>query len=596
MLKLLSASVLLALLVVFSEHYTGFRITSNKFSRRQAQTPTADIPDYILVSPDNVALAGIAPDGLDANDINNVMCLINRMRYDNKLPALALDAQLVRHAQARAELLSKDKVQVDNNAIVGDIDPLSFNSSVWADVKENIIISTQNPTFAYWQVQQNEAALAQLTNTTFVNFGIGYYNGYYVQALGVPIQAPKVVLPISWCPSNETFWKWVFPNDTPDTPIDSGSGLVGKAFPYEQFADANAFYNPDYPVAKNGLTTDPSYYFTPPEGSVPFLQDLSIIDSVAAGDSEKPYAAIADAGERGMTAAELNLMVCLINARRYESCLPPVALHSQLVAAAQAHSYEINRAQNMSHFGSAGSLSTRVRRRGFNYSGLGENVAYGMLTAYDAHITFSQSQMHLNNMLNPSYTFLGAGRSGQYWTVTLGTYMDKGTTPALSSLPLCPGSGIDVGIAFPSGLPDQPKLETTACGGTEAITVTTPPEVQTLLDQLDDEPTSSNQTSDKQEASQSSSSDDQTTSSSDQAKDNQEPSESSSKRPQSSTISDNPSSPVETAYVNIIVETRVVVVTVYVDGDAIANSTSKSDYSPTSLNDDDLDIIVEPEN
>ncbi|KAJ2443362.1 hypothetical protein IWW46_002567, partial [Coemansia sp. RSA 2440] len=335
MLKYLSASALLVLLVVFSEHYASFRITSNSFSRRQTQTPTADIPDYILVSPDNVALAGISPDGLDANDINNVMCLINRMRYDNKLPALALEAQLVRHAQARAELLSKDKIQVDNNAIVGDIDSLSFNSSVWADVKENIVISTQNPTFAYWQVQQNEAALAQLTSASFVNFGIGYYNGYYVQALGVPIQAPEVVLPISWCPSNETFWKWVFPNDTPDERIDSGSELVGKAFPYEQFADANAYYNPQYPVDKNGLTTDPSYYFTPPEGSVPFLQDLSIIDSVAAGDSEKPYAAIADAGERGMTAAELNLMVCLINARRYSSCLPPVALHSQLIAAAQ---------------------------------------------------------------------------------------------------------------------------------------------------------------------------------------------------------------------------------------------------------------------
>ncbi|KAJ2554075.1 hypothetical protein IWW35_001476 [Coemansia sp. RSA 1878] len=574
MLKYLSASALLVLLVVFSEHYTSFRITSNSFSRRQTQTTTADIPDYILVSPDNVALAGISPDGLDANDINNVMCLINRMRYDNKLPALALEAQLVRHAQARAELLSKDKIQVDNNAIVGDIDSLSFNSSVWADVKENIIISTQNPTFAYWQVQQNEAALAQLTNASFVNFGIGYYNGYYVQALGVPIQAPEVVLPISWCPSNETFWKWVFPNDTPDERIDSGSELVGKAFPYEQFADANAYYNPQYPADKNGLTTDPSYYFTPPEGSVPFLQDLSIIDSVAAGDSEKPYAAIADAGERGMTAAELNLMVCLINARRYSSCLPPVALHSQLIAAAQAHSYEMNRAQNMSHFGSAGSLGTRAKRRGFDYSGLGENVAYGMLTAYDAHITFSQSQMHLNNILNPSYTFVGAGRSGQYWTVTLGTYMDKATTPALSSLPLCPGGDIDIGIAFPSGLPDQPKLEPTACGGTEATTITTPPEIQTLLNQLDDEPTSSG----------------------DQAKDKQEISQSSSNRPKSSTIIDNPSSPVETAYVNIIVETRIVVVTVYVDGDALENSTSKADYSPTSLNDDDLDIIVEPEN
>ncbi|KAJ2356896.1 hypothetical protein GGF43_001784 [Coemansia sp. RSA 2618] len=470
-------------------------------------------------------------------------CLVNRLRYDKGVPALALEARLVRHAQARAELLSKDKVKIENNAIVGDIDPLSYNNTIWTDVKENILVSTQNPTFAHWEFQKSGAALAQLTNSSFTYFGIGYSNGYYVQALGMPMQAPDAMLGFSWCPSNETFWNWVFPKDTPNERVDDGSALVGTAFPFEQFASARASYNENFPAAENGLVAVPSYYFTPPAGSVPYLKDLSIIDSVAAADSKTPFAAIADGGDQGITLDELNLMVCLVNARRYESCLPPVALHTKLIAAAQAHSYEMNRAQNMSHYSGAGPLGTRVKRRGFAYSALGENVVYNTHTVYDAHAAFLGSQGHLNNMLNPKHTFIGAGRSGQYWTVVLGAYLDSSATPELSTLPLCPGSSVEIGIAFPSGLPLAPKLDSTACGATEAVAVTTTPAaVQTLLDQFG--------------ATSSASVDDD-----DDGDDDDD-----------------------------------VVSTIFVDGDALKSSysSSEAEYSPTSLNSGDLDIIVEP--
>ncbi|KAI9482491.1 hypothetical protein LPJ55_005043 [Coemansia sp. RSA 990] len=615
-------------------------VATRSISRRQQQPQqTSDIPDYVLVSPENVALAPSSPDGLDSNAINDIMCLVNRFRYDNNLTTLALDASLVRFAQARAELLSKDKIEVENNSIVGTIDPLVFNSSVWRDVKENILVSEQNPTFAYWEMLKSDAAKANLAQQSAVYFGVGYYNGYYVQALGEPLEVPADIELFPWCPSNETFWNWVFPNDAPEERVDDGSNLVDQAFPYEQYADALRYYDPNYPAKENGLVSEPKYYFTPPEGSVPYLKNLAIENNVAAANSSTPFAAIAPSGEKGMTAEELNLMACLINARRYDSCLPPLALHPQLIAAAQAHSYEMNRAQNMSHHGSAGSLGNRVRRRGFSFGAVGENVGYNMHTAYQAHVGFSESIMHLRNMLNPAYTFVGAGRSGQYWTVTFGSYLDQSITPPLDSLPLCPGSSLDISIAFPSGLPDAPKLETSACGGTEATSISTPPEIETLLEEFDkqngneEEPTptpsepeengggtdqeetdqeeTDQEETDQEEADQEETDqgetdqNDEDSDDDDQSPDDDKPSEPNhGNGSKSTTISNGENTPSPTdsvppVFVNIAVVTEVIMITVFVDGDALeANndeSSSEPEYSASSLDGSGLDIIVGPE-
>ncbi|KAJ2850561.1 hypothetical protein IWW36_001811 [Coemansia brasiliensis] len=637
MIKWLLLSIISVLLFAwfgYPNERSDKAITIHPISRRQQQQ-TTDIPDYVLVSPENVALAPSSPDGLDSNAINDIMCLVNRFRYDNNLTTLALDASLVRFAQARAELLSNDKIAVENNSIVGTTDPLVFNSSVWSDVKENILISQQNPTFAYWEMLKSDAVKANLAQQSLVYFGVGYYNGYYVQALGVPLQAPADAELFPWCPSNETFWHWVFPNDAPEEHVDDGSQLVDQAFPYEQFADAQQYYNPNYPAAENGLVPEPKYYFTPPEGSVPYLKDLAIENNVAAANSSTPFAATSISGEKGMTIEELNLMVCLINARRYGSCLPPVALHPQLIAAAQAHSYEMNRAHNMSHHGSAGSLGNRVRRRGFSFSAVGENVGYNMHTAYQAHVGFSESPRHLHNMLNPAYTFVGAGRSGQYWTVTFGSYLDQSITPPLDSLPLCPGSSLDISIAFPSGLPDAPKLDTTACGGTEATSISTPPEIETLLDEFDqqngnaEEPTSapSDQEETDQDVADQEETDQEETDQNDEDQENEnqddegsdnendndnqnsengKPSESShGGGTKSTTISNGESTPSPSdseppVYLNIAVVTEVIVVTVYVDGDALAASNDASlseepEYSASSLDGSGLDIIIGPE-
>ncbi|PIA13593.1 hypothetical protein COEREDRAFT_17476 [Coemansia reversa NRRL 1564] len=376
--------------------------------------------------------------------------------------------------------------------------------------------------------------------------------------------------------------------------VDQGD-IKGTTFPYESYAKASVFYDNSKPDFDNGLVTSPSFYFTPAKGSVPYLQNLSVTTTVTDSKSDKPYSAIADAGVQGLTKEELNLVVCLINAQRYKSCLPPLALNSQLIAAAQAHSYEMNRVHNMSHYSSAGDISMRLKRRGFSFSKAGENVAYGIHDAYSMYVKFAESQLHLDNILDPEFALVGSGRSGQYWTINFGTYMDKDAMPNQATLPLCPGNATDIKIAFPSGLPKEPKLEKAACGNTEATSVTPPPYIQTSGQENPPDSTTSPVETDGNNNEGDCENDGGTDNYSTEIPDNDKPT-----NPQENTNGD----VVVSGYVNYVVVTETVVCTVYVDGDALNNQVygeSKNDqdsedngYSAHSLDDGKLNIIVTP--
>ncbi|KAI7834403.1 hypothetical protein BX661DRAFT_174764 [Kickxella alabastrina] len=488
---LVLATLLLDSKPKFDHH--SLRHRNNVKRQETGSVVVTDIPDYILVSPDFVALAPTAPGGLSVNGINNMLCLANRLRYDQGIKPLALDAQLVRFAQSRAEFLSSIHAIITNNNIVGMNDPLPYNNTVWSVVTENLVHTQNNPTFAYWEIQGNKEAASNLANPDFMYFGAGHYDGYFVQVFGKPVKPTTTTDMFPLCTANQTFFNWVYPNGSPDKPVDK-SNIVKTAYPYAEIEKISPLYysttNEDH---DNGRTNDIKYYFTPKLGNVPHLKSLEIIDSVAPADSKTPYAAIASSGEQGMTEDELNLLVCLINARRYESCLPPVALHPQLIAAAQAHSYEMNFGQNMSHYGAMGSVGQRIKRRGFSFRNAGENVVANTHEVYAGHVTFMQSQGHLNNIINPKYTFIGGGRSGQFWTVNFANYMNDSMTPDPMTLPLCPGNATNIAIAFPNGLPSEPKLEKTACGNTVATSIVPPPYIQEQRTRTDEAavPTSS---------------------------------------------------------------------------------------------------------
>lgn len=439
-----------------------------------------DVPNYIIVSPDFVALAPSGPSGLNSNGVNNMICLANRYRYDQGLPPLALDAELVKFAQARAEYLDKLKAEIKDNAIAGVPDDPTFNKDVWKNVTQNMIKTTNNPTYAQWEIQNNKLMLQNFKSKNNVYFGCGKQGDYYVQVFGIPVKNGTVDQKIlQHCPSNETFHDWVFPNGEP-IPRKDKNQVTGKSFPYKAFAKLSPKLLETKDIYfDSGRTNSTKYYFTPSMGTVPYLKDLSIPNTTAPETAKVPYAAIAGSGELGMTKDEINLMTCLINARRYEACLPPLALHPSLIASAQAHSYENNRNLNMSHYSSMGPLGYMIKRRGYDYHYFAENIVANTHDVFRGHVTFSQSQGHLDNMLGTKYVHVGAGRSGQFWTVHFGNLLTPdGLDP--KTVPLCPGNKTSVEIAFPKGLPKEAKFDTTACGATKATSVPTPPYIQSM--------------------------------------------------------------------------------------------------------------------
>ncbi|KAJ2520855.1 hypothetical protein H4217_001772 [Coemansia sp. RSA 1939] len=466
-------------------------------SMEQASELMAAIPEYVQVSPDFVAYAPSSPYGLSGDALNNMVCLVNRFRYDNNQPALALHPKLIQYAQQRAQDLADTSAMVADNKIIADNDTeltlatgdVAFNATVWKDIKENLLQTGNNPTFAYWEFQSSSESSANLLDAEFAYFGAGYYNGYYVQAVGAPAETTSVASADSslfpWCPANESFWNWAFPNGASDT-HSKMADIAGQAFPYNAFASAPQFFSPYKAGEPSGMQTGYNYYFLKVDASIPFIDSLQPTETiVAANDSSTPYEAVSNNGRvQGITKEELNLLACLVNARRQEACLAPVALHPDLISAAQAHSYEMNRAQNMTHYGPSGPLSMRVKRRSFEYSTIAENIVYNTFDVFTAHSLFCNSQLHLNNMLNPDARFVGGGRSGQFWTVTFGAFLDDEKNPDVGTLPLCPGNNdTDISIAFPSGLPEETKIQTTACGNTEASPLPTPPYLENHKDE-----------------------------------------------------------------------------------------------------------------
>ncbi|KAJ1882833.1 hypothetical protein H4R99_003441 [Coemansia sp. RSA 1722] len=393
---------------------------------------------------------------------------------------MALDAQLMRYAQERAEYLADNNVQIADNKSSNQTYVPQYNSTYWIEVSENLLQTANNPTFAYWEFQNAESSAQKLSSNDYMFFGVGVYKDYYVQAFGIPVNPLKYdseLFPV--CTANETFYNWVYPNGITNEEGKS-SEINNTPFPFQAFADNSPVYasgNIDY---DNGRTNDANYYFSSPQGTVPYLKDLEIPETVSKWDSESPYQAVADSGIQGMTKDELNLMVCLINSRRYDSCLAPVALHPQLIASAQAHSYEINNAMNMSQYGPSGPLGQRIRRRGFDFETIGENIISSTHDVYNAFVVFSETQGQLDNILSESFTFLGAGRSGQFWVADFASYAGGADTPDPLTVPLCPGNETAISIAFPNGLPSAPKIQEGKCGNTQATEVVPPPYIQSM--------------------------------------------------------------------------------------------------------------------
>lgn len=95
---------------------------------------------------------------------------------------------------------------------------------------------------------------------------------------------------------------------------------------------------------------------------------------------------------------------------QYSSGLGALQRNSKLDNAAQSHTDDQAQRRDIGHTSSNGAkLSDRVRQVGYDYSGIGENVASGQTSALDVLMSWMCSDGHRRSVMSCSYSELGIG-------------------------------------------------------------------------------------------------------------------------------------------------------------------------------------------
>jgi uncharacterized YkwD family protein len=120
-------------------------------------------------------------------------------------------------------------------------------------------------------------------------------------------------------------------------------------------------------------------------------------------------------GTRQLTADEQKL-INLINSERTNAGLKPLAIDYELSRVARIKSEDMRTNSYFSHTSPTyGSPFKMMKDFGITYRGAAENIA--RTSSVDrAHTGFMNSEGHRKNILTPSFTHIGVGISGNYYT------------------------------------------------------------------------------------------------------------------------------------------------------------------------------------
>jgi uncharacterized protein YkwD len=124
---------------------------------------------------------------------------------------------------------------------------------------------------------------------------------------------------------------------------------------------------------------------------------------------------------------DLDALIEAHNRERAKEKLPPLRANALLAAAARDHARDMAEHKKLSHEGSDGSdPAQRVKRNGYRYQDVGENVADGQTTVEEAMRTWMNSPPHRKNILG-DFAEIGAAvaqaqdeEKTNYWCVNFG--------------------------------------------------------------------------------------------------------------------------------------------------------------------------------
>ena len=116
-----------------------------------------------------------------------------------------------------------------------------------------------------------------------------------------------------------------------------------------------------------------------------------------------------------------NYVVQTLNAQRAKHGVHAVKPHRDLMAAAEAHARDMARNSFMSHTGTDGSnVGQRVRKQGFCYRYVNENIATGFRHPEPVMTGWYNSPGHKRNSLSRKATHYGFAAVDRSWVLVLG--------------------------------------------------------------------------------------------------------------------------------------------------------------------------------
>ena len=110
-----------------------------------------------------------------------------------------------------------------------------------------------------------------------------------------------------------------------------------------------------------------------------------------------------------------------VNAFRAANGQAPLSADGRLARAAQSHANDMQAKNYFSHTGQDGSsVGDRVKRQGYGFCFVAENIANGQKGALRALAGWQNSEGHRKNLLSRNATQFGMAQAGEYWVLVLG--------------------------------------------------------------------------------------------------------------------------------------------------------------------------------
>ncbi len=128
-------------------------------------------------------------------------------------------------------------------------------------------------------------------------------------------------------------------------------------------------------------------------------------------------------------ASAASIFLAEINTLRQKGCYcgnqwmppaPPLEWDILLEAAAERHAYDMAQHDHFGHNGTDGSdVSDRINGTGYRWGKIAENIAYGYDSIALVVKGWKDSPSHCENMMDSTFTEMGAASANEYWVQTL---------------------------------------------------------------------------------------------------------------------------------------------------------------------------------